>query len=50
LSIEDIIVFRVDYGVVTMCLALIVAVLLPPIMGIMVATTDFDMVKITALK
>jgi hypothetical protein len=36
---------------VTMCLALVVVVLVPPpIMGIMVATTDFDMVRTTSLK
>jgi hypothetical protein len=35
---------------VTMCLALVVVVHMPPIMGIMVATTYFDMVKTTALK
>jgi hypothetical protein len=48
---EAILVDRVAYGMVMMCLALVVIVLVPPpIMGIMVATTDFDMVKTTALK
>jgi hypothetical protein len=50
LSIEAIIVSRVANVVVTMCLALVGVVLVPPIMAIMVATTDFDMVKTKALK
>jgi hypothetical protein len=50
LSIEAILVAPVANIVVTMCLALAVVVLVPPIVGIMVATTYFDMDITTSLK